>query len=337
MLDISICLRQADRLKSPIQVFGQDTLKLIRVNLGFGSKMKGNNMVLGLDIGGTKISSGLFSNGGLIESLEVKTPANAPKEEILETISQQIAAYKHFDLKAIGIGIPGLVDPIHGIIYNLANIPSFDYVNLKEYLEERFGIPVAINNDANCFALGEYKFGEAKIHKHVIGITLGTGIGTGIIANGHLYTGRLCGAGEWGAIPYLDGTFEDYCGSKFFKERYKISAKKLSIKASAGDDEAIAIFYEFGKHIGALIYRLLLTFAPEAIVIGGSIRKAFPYFEKGVQEVIGAFPYLPISGNLKIYVSSTNDSAILGAISLVEENKYLINSEENLNIPNPLV
>ncbi|WP_048640245.1 ROK family protein [Cyclobacterium amurskyense] len=299
--------------------------------------MKINNMVLGLDIGGTKISSGLFRDGELTDSMEIKTPANSPKEEILETISKQIEAYKHYNLKAIGIGIPGLVDPIHGIIYNLANIPSFHNVNLKKYLEERFGIPVAVNNDANCFALGEYKFGAARIHKHVVGITLGTGIGTGIIANGHLYTGRLCGAGEWGAIPYLDGTFEDYCGSKFFKERYKTSAKKLSVRASEGDQEAIEIFYEFGKHIGELIYRLLLTFAPEAIVIGGSIRKAFPYFEKGVQEVIDAFPYLPISENLKLYVSSSNDSAILGAISLVEENEYLVNNEATINISNPLV
>lgn len=294
-------------------------------------------MVLGLDIGGTKISSGLFRDGVLTESREIKTPAKSPKEEILETISQQIETYRQFNLNAIGIGIPGLVDPTSGIIYNLANIPSFHNVNLKKYLEEKFGIPVAINNDANCFALGEYKFGASNVHKHVIGITLGTGIGTGIIANGHLYTGKLCGAGEWGAIPYLDGTFEDYCGSKFFKERYHISAKKLSVKAMDGDQEAIKIFYEFGKHIGALIYRLLLTFAPEAIVIGGSIRKAFPYFKKGMQEVIDAFPYLPLSENLKVYVSESNDSAILGAISLVEENKYFLNIENSVKATNSLV
>lgn len=310
---------------------------VIRNSLKFGSKMKVNNMVLGLDIGGTKISSGLFRNGSLTECMEIKTPAKSPKEEILATISHQVEAYRHFNFKAIGIGIPGLVDPINGIIYNLANIPSFHNVNLKKYLEERFEVPVAINNDANCFALGEYKFGASNIHKHVIGITLGTGIGTGIIANGHLYTGKLCGAGEWGAIPYLDGTFEDYCGSKFFKEKYHISAKKLAKKASEGEQEAINIFYDFGKHIGALIYRLMLTFAPEAIVLGGSIRKAFPYFEKGMQEVIDAFPYLPISENLNIYVSGSNNSAILGAISLVEENKYLMNMGEIVNVSNPIV
>jgi glucokinase len=299
--------------------------------------MEVNNMVLGLDIGGTKISSGIIRGDGLTEFLEIKTPADSPQEEILEAISKQIEAYTHFNFKAIGIGIPGLVDPKEGIVYNLANIPSFQRVNLKAYLENRFDIPVAINNDANCFSLGEYKFGPARIHQHVIGITLGTGIGTGIIANGHLYTGRLCGAGEWGAIPYLDGTFEDYCGSKFFKERYNKSAKKLAVLAEKGDEKALQIFYEFGKHIGAFMYRLLMTFAPEAVVIGGSIRKAFPYFEEGMREIIQQFPYKPISENLKIYVSSSNHSAILGAISLMEENKYLINNEETIKSTNTLV
>lgn len=81
----------------------------------------------------------------------------------------------------------------------------------------------------------------------------------------------------------------------------------------------------------------MLTFAPEAIVLGGSIRKAFPYFEKGMQEVIDAFPYLPISENLKVYVSGSNDSAILGAISLVEENKYLVNMGNSVDVTNPTV
>ncbi|SHN34523.1 glucokinase [Cyclobacterium lianum] len=288
--------------------------------------MKASNTVLGLDIGGTKISSGIIRENKIAERIESRTPANLPEDDILEAISSQISAYKKFNFSSIGIGIPGLVDPIQGIVYNLANIPSFQKVNLKDYLEEAFKVPVAVNNDANCFALGEYKFGPAIAHRHVVGITLGTGIGTGIIANGHLYTGRLCGAGEWGAVPYLDQTFEDYCSSKFFKKQYRHSAKKLAVKAKAGNPEALAIFEEYGNHLGQLVYRLLLTYAPEAIVIGGSIRKAYPYFEKGMQSVINGFPYKPISEQLKIYVSDLDDSAILGAISMVEENKFLVNT-----------
>jgi glucokinase len=285
-------------------------------------------MVLGLDIGGTKISSGLNRQGEIYERIENRTPSNAPQEEILEAISNQISTYQKFKFKAIGIGIPGLVDPINGIVYNLANIPSFQKVNLKAYLENKFKVPVVVNNDANCFALGEYKFGPAQIHRHVVGITLGTGIGTGVIANSHLYTGQLCGAGEWGAVPYRDKTFEDYCGSKFFKTSYNQSAKKLSKKAQEGDEEALGIFEEYGKHLGVLINHILLTFSPEALLIGGSIRKAFPYFEKGMMEAVARFPYKPISENLKFYVSNLDDSAILGAISLLDENNFMIQNEK---------
>lgn len=285
-------------------------------------------MVLGLDIGGTKISSGLNQEGNIFERIENRTPSNAPQGEILEAISNQISAYQKFGFKAIGIGIPGLVDPIKGIVYNLANIPSFQKVNLKAYLENKFKVPVVVNNDANCFALGEYKFGPAQIHRHVVGITLGTGIGTGVIANSHLYTGQLCGAGEWGAVPYRDKTFEDYCSSKFFKKCYNQSAKKLSKKAEEGDEDALEIFEEYGKHLGILINHILLTYSPEAIVMGGSIRKAFPYFEKGMMGAILQFPYKPISENLKFYVSNLDDSAILGAISLLDENNFMIQNEK---------
>ncbi|MEX2511966.1 MAG: ROK family protein [Cyclobacteriaceae bacterium] len=289
--------------------------------------MKGNKLVLGLDIGGTNISSGLNREGKIFERIETSTPSSSPKEKILEAISNQIARYLKYDFKAIGIGIPGLVDPVDGIVYNLANIPSFQKVNLKSYLEAAFKVPVIINNDANCFALGEYKFGPAKIHRHVVGITLGTGIGTGVIANSHLYTGQLCGAGEWGAVPYKDKTFEDYCSSKFFKSYYQESSKKLAKMAEEKDEKALAIFEDYGKHLGVLINHILYIYAPEAIVIGGSIRKAYPFFEKSMMTTINQFPYKPISSNLKIYVSQLEDSAILGAISLHDENNFMIKSE----------
>src|SRR5690606_13094679 len=171
--------------------------------------MEIDNIVLGLDIGGTKISAGLNNEGLVYDRKKIDTPFNSSKEDILKVIADLISSYLPFGFKAIGIGIPGLIDPHRGIVYNLANIPSFQRVHLKDYLESKFKVPVFINNDANCFALGEYIYGPAKIHRHMVGFTLGTGIGTGIIANSRLYAGHLCGAGEWGAFPYLDKTFED--------------------------------------------------------------------------------------------------------------------------------
>lgn len=296
--------------------------------------MIAKNHVLGLDIGGTKISSGLNADGVIFERLENKTPHSESQEYILEAIAEQISHYNPYRFQAIGIGIPGLVDPHRGIVYNLANIPSFQKVPLKDFLEQRFNVPVVVNNDANCFTLGEYTFGPAKVHRHVVGITLGTGIGTGIIANNHLYTGYICGAGEWGGVSYLDKTFEDYCSSKFFKEHYGESAKRLAKRAEELDPLAREAFSTYGIHLGTLITRILYTYAPEAIVIGGSIRKAFPLFEKTMVEAVDTFPYKAISDNLRIYVSELDDSAILGAISLVEEHQF---QQESSKMSNPAI
>ena len=277
--------------------------------------------VLGLDIGGTKISSGLNKNGKLYEQKTIDTPFNLPQDQILETIADHIESYTAFGFKAIGIGIPGLVDSEKGIVYNLANIPSFQKVGLKDFLENKFHVPVYENNDANCFTLVEYRYGPAQGSKHMIGITLGTGIGTGIIANSRLYAGYICGAGEWGGVPYLDKTFEDYCSNKFFMTVTGSSAKSLAKKALNGNKEALELFETFGQHLGTLIQRILFTFSPESIVIGGSIRKAYPYFQESMHRTIRQFPYKTISENLKIYISELEGSAILGAISLIDEGR----------------
>jgi len=283
--------------------------------------MKKSRLILGLDIGGTSINAGIMNDGKLIEKKEIPTPSHASQEVILATIAEFISSYFTYDIAGIGIGIPGLVDSQKGIVYNLENIPAFTKVALKKYLEEKLNKPVFINNDANCFALGEYKFGGAGKHTHIVGITLGTGIGTGIITNKELYTGYICGAGEWGGVPYLDANFENYCSSKFFRLLHHTTAKKLSHEAAKGDEEALKLFREYGTHIGNLIKYILFTYAPEAIVIGGSIRKAFPYFSKSMHEAVNTFPYKSISDNLTIYTSTLEDSAIMGATALVEQNE----------------
>lgn len=295
-------------------------------------KMKGKYKALGLDIGGTKISSGLNQNSRIYARKEITTPFNSPQDKILEVISDHISTYNASSFNAIGIGIPGLVDPHKGIVYNLANIPSFQKVRLKDYLEEKFNVPVFINNDANCYTLGEYKYGPAKIHQHVVGITLGTGIGTGIIANSKLYTGYICGAGEWGGVPYLDKTFEDYCSNKFFNFSTGDSAKILAKKALEKDKEALSVFAKYGEHLGMLIKRILFTYAPEAIVIGGSIRKAYPFFRDSMLGTLHTFPYKSISDNLKIYISELDDSAILGAITLSDDKESIL---VNSSLTNP--
>src|SRR5690606_10392508 len=130
-------------------------------------------------------------------------------------IAAFIDTYSRYDFVGIGIGIPGLVDSSNGIALGLANIPSFQHVELKKFLTGRFSKPVFVNNDANCFAIGVHKYGVGKSFKSLVGITLGTGVGGGIVINGQLYSGLFSAAGEWCSAPYLDHNFEYYCSGKF--------------------------------------------------------------------------------------------------------------------------
>jgi len=270
--------------------------------------------ILGIDIGGTKIASALGVNGDLLYKKKIPTPYEASQKEVLESLVEHIAGYKKYGFREIGIGSPGLVDTARGIVYNLANIPSFKEVNIKSYLENIFGVPVHVNNDANCFVLGEFL--RSGQYRHMVGITLGTGIGTGIIANGQLYGGHQCGAGEWGGVSYLGKTYEDYCSGKFFRTRCDDSPKELYKKALENDPLAIAVFQDFGTHLGKLINQIMFAYAPEAIVLGGSISKAYPFYKDSVTQLIHAFPYKSISKNMHIYISTLPDAAIHGALSL---------------------
>ncbi|EKB49053.1 ROK family protein [Cecembia lonarensis] len=275
--------------------------------------------ILGLDIGGTTMKAGVLVHGKLEDIRSIDTPSLESQECILETIVDFISNYLVYDFSAIGVGIPGLIDTEKGIVLNLANIPSFTKVHLKDFLQEKFNKPVFINNDANCFTLGEYKFGAAQIYNHVVGITLGTGVGTGIIMNGHLYCGHHCAAGEWCSVPYLEKDFEYYCSSKFFIRKYGKKPKSLYKKALQGDSIAIKAFEEFGFHLGELIKNVLYVLAPQAIVLGGSIRKAYPFFKESMLASISQFKYPSVSSNLNILISDLDETAIHGAVALVDE------------------
>ena len=141
--------------------------------------------------------------------------------QVIEFIRPLVSA----DIKGIGIGVPSVVDVEKGIVYNVTNIPSWHRVPLKDILEDEFEIPVSVNNDVNCFALGEYKFGLAKGMKHVVGVSAGTGLGAGIIVNDHLFNGNNCGAGEIGLLPYLDHNIEYYASGNLFRAVFHTTAE----------------------------------------------------------------------------------------------------------------
>lgn len=274
--------------------------------------------ILGLDIGGTGIKGGVLIKGHLEDIRSIPTPALESQEYILETIASFIESYSHYDYVGIGIGIPGLVDTREGVVLGLANIPSFQHVELKKFLTTRFGKPVFVNNDANCFAIGVHKYGVGRPFKNLVGITLGTGTGGGIVINGQLYSGVNSAAGEWCSAPYLDQNFEYYCSGKFFENFYNSRPKALAKQAMLGDPVAIRAFEEFGHHLGELLKVILYSLAPEAIVLGGSIRKTFPLFKKSMYQTLNTFAYPTVLSRLKILISELDETAIHGAVALVD-------------------
>ncbi len=275
---------------------------------------------IGVDVGGTKITAGLVENGKIINSITLSTPANGNQQDVVNVIITAINKVIVNNIKGIGIGVPGLIDTKNGIVHDVSNIPSFKTVFLKKILENTFKIPVFINNDANCFALGTSTFGVGKRYNNLVGLTLGTGLGGGIVINGRLYEGVGCGAGEFGYLPYRDGILEHYCSGQFFQRQYNITGKNAATLAMNGDDRAIQMFNRFGYHIGEAIKIVIHVFAPEAVMLGGSVSLNYELFQKSMWNSISFFPYSNVAGNMVVIPAVNPDIAILGAASLVLEN-----------------
>jgi len=272
--------------------------------------------ILGIDLGGTNLRVGLVENDKLVSVHSKPINGTGSEEEILNDIYSLIAKFNDDNIAGIGVGVPSVLDPVKGIVYNVQNIPSWKEVPLKDLLQKNFNLPVYINNDANCFAAGEKFFGKGKDYNNIVGLIMGTGFGAGLIINGKLYSGTNCGAGEFGMIPYKDSILEDYCCGQFFTKKYSVSGEALSKKAEDGNEDALAIFSEFGSHLGDAIKLILYSVDPEIIILGGSVSKAFRFFEEAMWKSIEGFAYTKTKENINIVVSDIENIAILGAAAL---------------------
>src|SRR6478672_6414987 len=170
--------------------------------------------IIGIDLGGTNIRGGCVEENVLKSVLSRKLTAHHAAEEVLQQVFQLTDAIITSSVEAIGIGVPGLVDQVTGTVFDVVNIPSWKKIPLQKIMEDRYKIPVVINNDANCFALGEYYFGKGRGASSMVGLTIGTGLGSGLVLNKQLFTGSHCGAGEFGMIPYMDQCIEYYASGQ---------------------------------------------------------------------------------------------------------------------------
>jgi len=272
--------------------------------------------VIGIDLGGTNVRAGLVERGRLTDVRSVAVRSQGSERDVLEDMFSAIDAVMRKDVAGIGAGVPSVIDLKAGIVYDVQNIRSWKKVPLKARLEECYGLPAYVNNDANCFAAGEKYFGKAKPFDHAVGLILGTGLGAGVIANGRLYSGRNCGAGEFGMLPYLDRNFEAYASGQFFERVHGVSGRELSGRAERGDERALAIFADFGGHLGEAVKAICYAVDPEVIVLGGSVSRSARFFQAAMWDAFQSFAYSITKDGLKIEVSETENIAILGAAAL---------------------
>jgi glucokinase len=274
-------------------------------------------MVVAIDLGGTNIRVARLDQGQIVAQKEAALQDKDQLQKTLDQLMDLIAAVMDETVTGIGIGVPSVVDVETGTVYDVVNIPSWKKVELGRILEDRFSVPVRVNNDVNCFILGEHRFGSARSYRSVVGLSMGTGLGGGIIIDGQLYAGRNCGAGEFGMLPYLDDTLETYCSGGFFQKKSNITALEAFQLAEKGDAVAIKLWSEFGMHVGTAIKTVVYTYDPEAVVLGGSLSKAFPYFEQSMRRSMMDFGFPESMRNLKIHLSELKDVPLLGAASLI--------------------
>jgi len=275
-------------------------------------------MTLGIDIGGTNISFGLVEDGKVVQGFSVPSfSRESTQEQTLDYLSAQIRKLITPAVRKIGIGVPSVVDVKRGIVYDTQNIPSWQEVPLKEVLEERFGVPVAVNNDANCYALGVYGSypADAKPETLVV-ITLGTGVGLGIVSDGKLFCGANCGAGELGCLPYKDSILEDYVSKKFFTGA-NWNSYEANQAAQAGDSDALLLFEEFGKNLGAMVTTVMYAYDPDRIALAGGIANNYPFFCQAMEDYVRTnFPYRKAVERLEIDICTDGNLPVVGAALL---------------------
>ncbi len=306
---------------------------------------------IGIDVGGTNIKFGLINDSAQITArthlATEKFTENRKKliEAIVERIECLIRNNNLIkrDILGVGFGLPGLINPKAGMVNFLPNIPGWENVPLKKLLEKKLKIPILLENDVNLVTLGEWKYGAGVGYKNLICITLGTGVGGGLILDGRLYRGEGFVAGEIGHMPLNEkgpicncggiGCFERYVGNRQILLKAKKILKKENIRriqdifplASKGDKGALQVWEEIATHIGHGLVGVVNLLNPRLIIIGGGVSNNFKFLYKTINEIIAKRAMKVQSKMVKIVRAQLgDDGGILGADVLVRQRKIFL-------------
>lgn len=306
--------------------------------------------VIGVDLGGTNIKAAVVDNEkGIIEQVTTPTQANLGKEHLLDRIGDTINdLVKKNEIIGIGLGLPGMISKDQTTVKNPPNLPGWEAVNASEEIKKRTGIPCKIENDANIAALGSMHFGVGKNFDSFIMITLGTGVGGGIIYNRELFKGTGGMAGELGHViidyhgplsnSVTRGTVEAYLGQrflsrfacdlisqnpsnplykKFANDFDKLEPVDLTNAANDGNDLAIEILAKSGHRLGYAIINYVHMMDIRKFVVSGGVSKAGDFLFEPAKEIVRKHMMEPFKEGFElIYEDLGNDSALLGAAGL---------------------
>jgi len=245
---------------------------------------------LAIDIGGAKIEGGLITNeGSLLGTHRVPARPFCTREEFLADIAAALAPFAGEPAAGVGVGIPLLGDYHRGILKAARSLyPSLDGFALREHLERTWGLPVMMTTDANMLALGVARFGEGRRHGSFIALTIGTGVGIGLIQDGRLVEGPH-GPPEDG-LRILQGSDRGrYHAGHFFPELYGCNGETLAARAASGNAPALAAFETVGTALSDTVRRLLSVYRVEAVVLAGGICQSWRFFReplrRGLEDV----------------------------------------------------
>ena len=264
--------------------------------------MNAEQKAVGVDFGGTSIKIGVVQGAVIVDKAEPLPTAvyDSPAaiiEAMCETIRGLLA--KHPEAQAVGLGMPGWVDFHRGVLYQLTNVPVWDHeVPVREQMQAELGLPVVLDNDANAMAYAEWQLGAGRGLESLVCLTLGTGIGGGIVLHNRMLRGRHVSAAELGQTSILfngrvgpfgnRGAIEEYLGNNEMaadaallyaeagvpRTAAECTPKLLEAAARAGDAIAARVYDEFAEKLACLVMNMMYALVPEAFIIGGGVARA---------------------------------------------------------------
>ncbi|MCM8768896.1 MAG: ROK family protein [Candidatus Omnitrophica bacterium] len=319
---------------------------------------RANQAVLGIDLGGTFIKAGLVTEDGqIVVKGQWPTLAEQKRREVV--LSQMKTAVNHLleqkpglKLLGIGIGTPGLVDN-QGKVYEAPNLPGWDNLPLRQIFEKTYHVPVVVENDVNSITWGEYLFGAGRGSRTMICITLGTGLGGGVVVKGQLLRGAVFSAAELGHVtidyrgPVCNcgniGCIEKLVSRDAIIERAvkaiqsgrttslvqlsggdisQITPKMISQAAHQGDELSLEIWEEVGRCLGFFFVGMVNIFNPDRVVIGGGIAKAGNLLFQPIRTIVKRHAMKKLSAKLKIVRSGLKDNTgIISAAALIFQSR----------------